>query len=597
MKFKNLFLILSFALLTFFCACATPPVTAYDADCVKVTVADGEHHYLRKNSYAINRGDDLTVTVVFRDGYIPDGCSYGDYKYDKISFNEYTLTLYDIKYPEFVKIGAKNGNEAIKYFANGGEFTGERPLEGYIDGKISKTHLRTNTDLGLDIMRKGYIQTGWNTRPDGSGERVGLGSRITVNEEGATVLFAEWKEITAIENFEYELVIDRMVLTEYKGDKAVRELVLPEEIDGVPVIGIGAGFCDGVTAQSVVIPKPIRKVEDDAFINCTIENLYLFDTLSAIRDESFSNCDIAGVRINAASNPRFQTDTEISYFADAVDRLITLKDEKKAIFFSGCSFAYGLNSETVARELGEEFSVVNLGIIGGTNAGFQFDIISNFVGEGDVFIHAPEAASPFQLMADNRAELRTFIVTEGNYDLLSLVDVSKIQGFFTCFATYCKNRSQLLPDSYDGFSGVYNEFGDVIKPREFTGEDKAFTEDFSYSFRPDFVNQSSAEVLCGYYEKLRQKGVKVALSFSPINFHGLPPWDREARVWEKFENNVDKFLFEERGVEIISSVTDYIFAGRYFYDTDYHLNDEGVKIRTERLLRDMKAHGICGGKK
>ena len=47
-------------------------------------------------------------------------------------------------------------------------------------------------------------------------------------------------------------------------------------------------------------------------------------------------------------------------------------------------------------------------------------------------------------------------------------------------------------------------------------------------------------------------------------------------------------LFRSYGIPIISEVTDYIYPGRNFYDTDYHLNDLGVTFRTERLITDVK---------
>lgn len=56
---------------------------------------------------------------------------------------------------------------------------------------------------------------------------------------------------------------------------------------------------------------------------------------------------------------------------------------------------------------------------------------------------------------------------------------------------------------------------------------------------------------------------------------------------EKFEN-----MFWGYGYEAISDVEEYMFPGRYFYDSDYHLNDLGAALRTERLLADLKAAGI-----
>jgi len=46
------------------------------------------------------------------------------------------------------------------------------------------------------------------------------------------------------------------------------------------------------------------------------------------------------------------------------------------------------------------------------------------------------------------------------------------------------------------------------------------------------------------------------------------------------------------GYEAISEVEDYMFPGRYFFDSDYHLNDLGAALRTERLLADLRAAGI-----
>lgn len=597
MRYKRFVVIpVLLAIMMFFFGCATPKVPKEDSDMINVTIADGEQYYLRKNTFAIHRGENVVGVLIFRNDYIPDGCSYENYELIKVSSNEYRLTLFNVRYPEFVTVGVTNGNEAIRYYANGGEYIGDRPVEGYIKGEISKTHLRTNTDLGHSIRREGFVLTGWNESADGRGKHIGLGSRVSLKEDGVTELYAHWEKTIDEKFIEYERVENGIALTAYTGEKRTFALVLPEQIDGVPVVEIKPGFCTSVSAKLTVIPRSITTIRPGAFTGLSTEELYIFDTMYDASDESFVDCKIGQVRINAASNPRYQDNTEIAYFADAIDRLEEIKDKKKLIFFSGCSFSYGINSETVAREVGDEFRVINLGVIGGTNAGFQFDIISNFVGEGDVLIHAPEEASPYQLMASNRAEIRMFVITEGNYDLLSLVDISSIDGFFTNFSEYCKNRTQLEPGDYDGFSGAYNSFGDIIKPRRFTGEDKSFTEDFGYSFHPEFINEQSAKTLCDYYAKLQARGAQVAISFSPINFHGLPPADREGRIWEQFENNMVKYLFEQNGIKIISSVTDYIFEGRYFYDTDYHLNDEGVKIRTARLLRDMKDHGIYGAK-
>ena len=76
---------------------------------------------------------------------------------------------------------------SILCHANGGtRLDGGNPVEP-IEIPTPQTHFRLNTPIGTDLFaRDGYTLIGWNTRPDGSGESVGLGSRIAW-EDGLTL--------------------------------------------------------------------------------------------------------------------------------------------------------------------------------------------------------------------------------------------------------------------------------------------------------------------------------------------------------------------------------------------------------------------------
>jgi hypothetical protein len=43
---------------------------------------------------------------------------------------------------------------------------------------------------------------------------------------------------------------------------------------------------------------------------------------------------------------------------------------------------------------------------------------------------------------------------------------------------------------------------------------------------------------------------------------------------------------------VVSTPDDYCFPTDFFYDTTYHLNAHGRAMRTERLLRDLRASGL-----
>lgn len=148
-------------------------------------------------------------------------------------------------------------------------------------------------------------------------------------------------------------------------------------------------------------------------------------------------------------------------------------DRRKLIFFSGCSFAYGLNSGIIDEAYGGEYAVFNMGVNGDINAAFQMEILLAYMGEGDVFIHAPEEMSASQLMFDYFVNDSMFIMTEGNYDLLALVDFSDNGGVIRAFFDYIefkRIRSPAVMTTADMrnliFTGTTFTKGLTTKPRK-----------------------------------------------------------------------------------------------------------------------------------
>ena len=78
-------------------------------------------------------------------------------------------------------------------------------------------------------------------------------------------------------------------------------------------------------------------------------------------------------------------------------------------------------------------------------------------------------------------------------------------------------------------------------------------------------------------------------SFAPININAISVEDRSETPtsYELFENKFREYLSDD--FEIISHTADYIFDSYYFYDKDYHLNQFGAELRTDKLIEDIKA--------
>lgn len=71
------------------------------------------------------------------------------------------------------------------------------------------------------------------------------------------------------------------------------EVIIPEEIDGLPVTVIGDGtFCDCYELQSVSLPDTIEKIGKSAFENCGISKIVLPGSIKEVGDDAFLYCGL-----------------------------------------------------------------------------------------------------------------------------------------------------------------------------------------------------------------------------------------------------------------------------------------------------------------
>lgn len=569
---------------------------------VRVVIIDNGGPFIpERQVYDVVRGEDVVVRLYAEEGYSFDSCNYASYSVAE-GEGVYLLTLLGVRYPLRLDIRFKHavitgdeeeipddGFRGVRYYLNGGTFAGgdarwfEEPFAG-------THHLRANTNIGTEVEREGYTLLGWNTQPDGSGEHVGLGSRVTVPEEERELLYAEWAAWTDESFFTYEVNEEGAVLTSYTGAKEIDSLVVPARIGGEEVVRLAEGFAPSLHAETLVLPPTLKAVEDGAFASQQISEIYLFDNIEQISDACFAGergaKGIKTVHINAVRKPHFIEWTDNSFFAEAMDRLILNADQKKMVFFAGCSFSYGLDSSMVEHAFGGEYVVCNMGITGGTNATFQLDCITRYLGDGDIFIHAPEEMNPHQLLYTTAANTRMFQMVESNYDLLAAADLSEVDHFWNAFDEANELRDELPPGEYTDFNPHYNQYGDINTLRPDSPPGSKFETDTL--FKPEYIRPGTLSMsrLNKYYGRIEEKGASVFFSYAPANASAFSPEEAERRSWEDFDAIVRDGL--EPRFPVISDVENYIFDGKYFFDTDYHLTVSGAQLRTQRLIEDIR---------
>ena len=477
----------------------------------------------------------------------------------------------------------------IRYDGNGGS---TRKGESVISLPMDDAHLRVNTAQGTRYFtREGHVLTGWNTAPDGTGTAVGLGSRIERTEN--LTLYAQWAECSPESDFAWEIVRGEAHITSYLGNGA--EVVVPQTLGGVKVTRICTGAFADAAIDRIVLPETLFSVERGAFTGSKVREITLFDNLYYIYDASFEGCGrLTTLHINAVTWPVY-SGTYFDTFSDKYDRLLSIRDQKKIVLFSGSSGRFGYDSPAIHAAF-PEYQVANMGVYAYTNALPQYDLICDLMQPGDVLLSAPEFdTTDDQFCETNRLDTHFFAMMESNYDALALLDLRDYSAVFDSLGRYLTTRSVMGSRSYavsaNGFDDdgnqypfdTYNGEGDLILPREGAAEDVLLQ-----SYRAEYTMAAFPETLIerlnGAYRPFLEKGVRVCFSYTPRNWSSLSD-DSTPEERARLHHHLQEHLC----VPVISDIEDYLYPATDFYLIDSHLSSEGVQKRTGQIIRDIGA--------
>lgn len=544
---------------------------------VRVFIWETEGCVIANNGICVEPGQDAVFMLDLEYGYSLASTDYtGTYR-TAIKGTRLELTLENIQFPTAIHLQLTNRYCSITYDPNGGSSS---PQTVTYDTSI---HLRPNTATGYDLFsRDGYTLDSWNTHPDGTGNRIGLGSRASVQNN--LTLYAQWKKWTDPADFTYTAE-DTVTITGYRGNAEI--LVIPEMIDGKYVTAIASGAFSDCSFTELILPKTMDYVEAGAFQNCPIETVTLFDNIISVSDSSFSGCpQLQTLRINAIEAPYGYAFRKESIYADKVDLLIAAQGQRKMVFYGGCSMWYNLDGYKVHQTLGGNFAIINMGLNGTANSPVQMQIFSAFLEDGDILFHTPELSSKQQLLINqgmSKYDDKLWCGLEYNYDLFALVDLRTISGSFDSLCLYLdsKTKQTNYRQTYQDDSGQFycDEYGCLPVYRTETQEelsDKVYLD-------PDYIDPAAMARLNAYYDHFREKGVTVYVSYACVNMDVVPE-DQRQNV-----ELLDSLFKSSIGAVVISDLDDYLFRNEDFYDTNYHMLSTAAVTNTELWLRDLTA--------
>ena len=570
-------------------------------DLCHIVMEAGEGYQVADPVRTIHTGSDVSFTVTLEDNWEILGTDY----HGKMRITEedcgktVEIVLRDVDYSESICIQAEKGKYEIVYDANGG--TAISSKSDRVSVCYRGTHQRINTSIGTDIFKRdGYTLTGWNTRADGSGQAVGLGSRVEWSE--GLVLYAQWSQWSPEEDFTYKKEGDFAAITGYTGKE--QEICVPVVLGGLPVRTIREQAFADTDCKTVILPPGIYEIEKWAFKDSQLEQLYFYDDLTKVSDYAFQGCDfLSTLHINAIEAPAY-SGNYFDMFQDKYDRLLSLKDKKKIILFSGSSTRFGYDSEMIDQAF-PDYEVVNMGVFAYSPALPQLELILPCMKEGDILLDSPEFdAANRQFCYQRELDYAAFAMMESNYDAFAGLDIREYTQVFTAFTAYQAARQDMERKDYnvsaseydeDGNkvdSPSYNEYGDYVVYRPNSAkETPVYGLPVNYTVNA-FPKETYIDSINEEFARFLDRGIKVYFTYSPRNKYALSeesmPEER-ARLDEYFKQNLK--------IPVISELEDSLYTGTYLYGTDNHLSTEGVQIRTEKVIWDLKEQLAKEGEK
>ncbi len=282
-------------------------------------------------------------------------------------------------------------------------------------------------------------------------------------------------------------------------------------------------------------------------------------------------------------------DTFVGEVGEKYELLNSTKGEKLVVI-GGSSVAFGLDSAALEREI--DMPVVNFGLYANLGTKLMLDLSRSGIGEGDVIVVAPEMNDQTLSLYFNSET--TMQALDGNFGMLSSIDKENYEALIGASWGFAADKlgyiiSGDVPENTGAYSKQwFNYYGDNVYDRpynEMSTVTKNITLDFKYD-EDDGVTSEYEEFidyLNEYVKFCTGKGATVYFSFPPMNEASLSDYNTEENIYAFYDN-----LCSSLYCRVISNINDYIMDEGYFFDSEFHLNNAGVKVRTACLANDLK---------
>ena len=516
----------------------------------------------------------VTIKVTMRDGFIYDGISVDNALVNKNGQRVTTSKTYTLENVSSETKVYVNTSMTVVYHTGEGKTSNGSDTKTVTFSLVGYHNPKTLEENGY-FKRNGYTLVEYNTKEDGTGTPVSLGSRVDAEGKPSLDLWCVWQKNTDESSFKTETAMGGVRIKEYTGNDEI--VCIPERIGGNKVIGIAANAFSGATMKEVIIAKTVKAIEEGAFTNCkNLETVVVFDGefgAGGIGESCFVNCDsFKHFYVNATYTIY---ESFALYGSGHLDRLMWAKDMKKIIIVGGSGSYFGYDSEIIDKALNGEYVIINFGENANVSGLLYFDLIEDFVGEDDILLWSPEPGR--YTLGSYSFGPRGWYFRQSDYGFLRYIDRSQFTDLISRFPAQCvemKNaeKSNILP--YDAFNNSASKYGDGLDnaKRVTQGRDNSYNIGWSISAK---------EEMAALAKRMKEKGASVFFTYAAMQEGGEGISDDVIKEYtERLTSVID--------MTVISDYKNCLYPQEYFWDSEWHLVWKGAQERSRHVAEDLK---------
>jgi hypothetical protein len=296
----------------------------------------------------------------------------------------------------------------------------------------------------------------------------------------------------------------------------------------------------------------------------------------------FLSIVIGGLLIIRITNPKDM------YFS-LIDKHQMLEKTKspRIILVGGSNLSFGINSKMIEESL--HVKVINTSVHAGLGLKYITDDIIRFIKKGDIVILAPEYEHFFgNTLYGSEPMVNSVISVPETYKFFNFQNWKEILGALP--KTAVKNIIKLGLTKYDQFLGIkkvgvydrnsFNEYGDVNAHYQMENEDFDAPKGIKGSF-----NFEAIKTVVSFKKSIKDKGGMFLFTYPCLMNTSLNSITKEV--------DTVNFKLIEAGVQIIGTPQRYSLNDSLYFNSQYHLDKDGVEIRTTHLIEDLQESGNC----